>query len=1070
MIFRTYDRRGRGCAVSNSSSQEFSQDVYDLAFTSDPYDFNSSQESRQLAFFPPRKGGVCDGEFRKSKKLKMIKVDSKHYGGNSSKESKRFGDLRFYNGDLQNPKKVKKVNPDPYDYNSSQESDDFMVLPQRKGKENGVFDFSEDRDLWDSKKSNIVDIDSYVLNSSQELSDLGISQSRKRESSSHCWDFGGVCGKYKKKDSGDINPDHYNSSQELEEHAVLPQRKDKKNGVFDFSEDGDLWELKNSKNGDSDSHVLNFSQELGDLGTSQSRKREHNGGHHDFDGVSGKSKKNDLDENGGLQKKKKKKKMKSKESEQGYIELTATLMETEESGEMMKHEDEVNFALDGLKMGQPLSIRRASLLSLLSICGTVQQRRHLKIHGMAKTIIDALMGLGFDDMPSNLAAAALVYILTIDGQDDHLLNSPNCIRFLIKLLKPLSPSTVKEKALPIGSKLLSLCKNVGFIQESAKGKDYSSDEIMLKVREILVNCKEMKPRDDSDGGIEEPELNPKWIILLTLEKACSSSISIEDTSGIRKTGGKFKEKLRESGGLDAVFEVARKCHSVMENLMMMIFNVTLTLKWPSFFVWVYIVVGDEWMEKSPTFAMDSIDILGLESLVLLLKCLKIMENALFLSNDNQCHLLGMKGKFDGQRAPRSFTKLVLSVIRILSGVSLLRRRPSSSQDEKMGCVSYGNGHLGGLCGMELTSQESFTQKDQRQIIKPRVGPAQVSADALLLRLKVESSQEGFCSGTSRSSDIVAPITISDDSEMDPFAFDEADIEPSKWDVLSGSSTKSLSHDSSRAGGSRYVYENHSVLLSSQQESNDVDYHSYSQEASCSSVVDEDKSNLLADCLLTAVKVLMNLTNDNPEGCRQIASCGGLEILSSLIAGHFSSFSTSLQHVDSGLSSKSSPRVNQRNNTPLTDRELDFLVALLGLLVNLVEKDGRNRSRLAAATVSLPNVEGSDSEDHSDVISLLCSIFLVNQGTSVAAGEETYLSWEDEDSILQGEKEAEKMIVEAYAALLLAFLSTESQNVRNAIAECLPNHNLKTLVPVLERFLGISYDIEHDFTRDAHCCS
>lgn len=31
--------------------------------------------------------------------------------------------------------------------------------------------------------------------------------------------------------------------------------------------------------------------------------------------------------------------------------------------------------------------------------------------------------------------------------------------------------------------------------------------------------------------------------------------------------------------------------------------------------------------------------------------------------------------------------------------------------------------------------------------------------------------------------------------------------------------------------------------------------------------------------------------------------------------------------------------------------------------------------------------------------------------------------DDEDSILQGEKEAEKMIVEAYAALLLAFLST-----------------------------------------------
>ena len=31
---------------------------------------------------------------------------------------------------------------------------------------------------------------------------------------------------------------------------------------------------------------------------------------------------------------------------------------------------------------------------------------------------------------------------------------------------------------------------------------------------------------------------------------------------------------------------------------------------------------------------------------------------------------------------------------------------------------------------------------------------------------------------------------------------------------------------------------------------------------------------------------------------------------------------------------------------------------------------------------------------------------------------------DEDPVLEGEKEAEKMIVEAYSALLIAFLSTE----------------------------------------------
>lgn len=63
------------------------------------------------------------------------------------------------------------------------------------------------------------------------------------------------------------------------------------------------------------------------------------------------------------------------------IPVTSTLMEAQEFGEMMEHVDEVNFALDGLKKGQQLRIRRASLLSLLSICGTVQQRRLLRAQG-----------------------------------------------------------------------------------------------------------------------------------------------------------------------------------------------------------------------------------------------------------------------------------------------------------------------------------------------------------------------------------------------------------------------------------------------------------------------------------------------------------------------------------------------------------------------------------------------------------------------------------------------------------------------------------------------------------------
>lgn len=87
---------------------------------------------------------------------------------------------------------------------------------------------------------------------------------------------------------------------------------------------------------------------------------------------------------------------------------------------------------------------------------------------------------------------------------------------------------------------------------------------------------------------------------------------------------------------------------------------------------------------------------------------------------------------------------------------------------------------------------------------------------------------------------------------------------------------------------------------------------------------------------------MNLTNDNPVGCRQIAAYGGLETMSSLIAGHFPSFSSSSSPSSEMKENSSSSDLDHQNDRHLTDQELDFLVAILGLLVNLVEKDGHNR--------------------------------------------------------------------------------------------------------------------------------
>lgn len=51
-----------------------------------------------------------------------------------------------------------------------------------------------------------------------------------------------------------------------------------------------------------------------------------------------------------------------------------------------------------------------------------------------------------------------------------------------------------------------------------------------------------------------------------------------------------------------------------------------------------------------------------------------------------------------------------------------------------------------------------------------------------------------------------------------------------------------------------------------------------------------------------------------------------------------------------------------------------------------------RSRLAATTVALPSSEGVYEENHRDVIPLLCSIFLMNQGAGDASGEGNTVAW------------------------------------------------------------------------------
>ncbi|XLR53874.1 hypothetical protein S83_004546, partial [Arachis hypogaea] len=154
-----------------------------------------------------------------------------------------------------------------------------------------------------------------------------------------------------------------------------------------------------------------------------------------------------------------------------------------------------------------------------------------------------------------------------------------------------------------------------------------------------------RKRFQIDNNIEMPELCPEWLALLIIEKACLSSISLYETSGVVcKTGRNFKEKLRELGGLDAVFEITLKCQSDLKKYL------EKTAK----------------VEDSYLSTKDVRNDKQLKSLTLLLKCLKIMENVTFLSEDNQAHFLGLKWNLIPQATLFSFVELILTIIKFLS--------------------------------------------------------------------------------------------------------------------------------------------------------------------------------------------------------------------------------------------------------------------------------------------------------------------------------------------------------------------------------------------------------------------
>ncbi|ONM05416.1 WAPL (Wings apart-like protein regulation of heterochromatin) protein [Zea mays] len=187
---------------------------------------------------------------------------------------------------------------------------------------------------------------------------------------------------------------------------------------------------------------------------------------------------------------------------------------------------------------------------------------------------------------------------------------------------------------------------------SNKDVDSCSEDILLKVEEILLSCKEIKPADRDYKRTTRPELCSKWLALLTMEKACLSAVALEDTSDmVLELGGNFKETLRQLGGLDDIFNVMVNCHSELEKL----------------------------VKDASTTVVEGKEGAPLQSTTLLLKCLKILENATFLSDNNKTHLLSMSRKLSPKCRSLSFVGVILNIVELLSALSLLQKPSTVSR-------------------------------------------------------------------------------------------------------------------------------------------------------------------------------------------------------------------------------------------------------------------------------------------------------------------------------------------------------------------------------------------------------
>eukprot|EP00899_Mesostigma_viride_P019470 jgi/Mesvir1/27524/Mv07285-RA.2 len=157
--------------------------------------------------------------------------------------------------------------------------------------------------------------------------------------------------------------------------------------------------------------------------------------------------------------------------------VTATLLEATENGEAMAAVDEAVFAIDGMKEGQPVRVCRVSAGSLAVLLASRAKRRLLRARGLLKGVLRAACGAPTWDPALAFCVAALLYHLATDDEDVALADSNECFMCLVKLLTSLP--LLEDNAPATGSKTVGaagVAAMLNRVMESFSGADANSPQ------------------------------------------------------------------------------------------------------------------------------------------------------------------------------------------------------------------------------------------------------------------------------------------------------------------------------------------------------------------------------------------------------------------------------------------------------------------------------------------------------------------------------------------------------------------------------------------------------------------